>query len=273
MDESKVKEEFEKLRQMYNEDPRQQSFNALVLGEMGSGKSFLERTARMPVHIDSFDPGGTKCLQKNDGQELLDGIFADTRFESEDRLHPTMYQIWKTEFMRRKTSGYFDGIGTYCLDSSTRWAESIMNRILQKAGVITGASDAIGDGIPRFTKDYTPQKIEIQNMINLILDLPCDCIITGHLEQTKDEGTGRVTYRYMTTGKGALIIPTLFDEVWVMDPKETSSGVAYRILTKNTGTYAARSRLAKGGLLETYEEPNIKKILTKVGMLRPDKPY
>lgn len=261
MDESKIKEEFSKLRQMYNEDSKQKSFNALVLGEMGSGKTFLLRTARLPVHIDSFDPGGTKGLR----DEIRDGkVVVDARYESEDRLSPSMYQIWKTEFMRRKTMGYFEAISTYCLDSSTRWAEAIMNRILQKAG--------IAGEPPRFTKDYTPQKIEIQNMLNLILDLPCDCIITGHLEQTKDEASGMVTYRYMTTGKGALIIPTLFDEVWVMSPKETSSGVAYRILTQNTGTYTARSRLSKGGLIETYEEPNIKKILVKAGMPTTDKP-
>jgi len=261
MDESKIKEEFEKLRQMYDEDPKQQSFNALVLGEMGSGKTFLLRTARLPVHIDSFDPGGSKCLR----DEIKDNkVVVDTRYESEDRLNPSMYQIWKTEFMRRKAMGYFEAIGTYCLDSSTRWAEAIMNRILQKAG--------IAGEPPRFTKDYSPQKIEIQNMLNLCLDLPCDFVLTGHMEQVKDEIDGKVRYRYMTTGKGSIIIPTLFDEVWVMEPKETSQGVQYRILTANTGTYTARSRLSKAGLLDTYEEPNIKKILSKVGLSAEDKP-
>jgi len=77
----------------------------------------------------------------------------------------------------------------------------------------------------------------------------------------------------MTTGKGAIIIPTLFDEVYVMDPKKTSDGVKYRVLTQNTGTYTARSRLAKGGLLSMYEEPDIKGILRKAGMDVSDKPY
>jgi hypothetical protein len=227
---------------------------------MGSGKTFLLRTARLPVHVDSFDPGGTKGLR----DEIAAGkIIVDTRFESEDRLNPSMYQLWKTEFARRRDGGYFKSFGTYCLDSSSSWAESIMNRILQKAG-IPGEP-------PRFTKDYTPQKIEIQNMLNLCLDLPCDFILTGHLEATKDEVVGKVVYRYMTTGKGALIIPTLFDEVWVMDPKETSAGVAYRVLTKNTGALTARSRLAKEGLLDQYEEPNIKKILRKAGLSVEDK--
>jgi len=258
-----VKKEAEEIRKMYEEDPKQKSFNALILGEMGTGKTFILRTARTPVHIDSFDRGGTKCLQNEIDKK--DGKFIpDTRYESEDRMCPSMYQLWKTEFMRRKKGGYFDYIGTYCLDSSTSWAEAVMNRILQKA-LIPGQP-------PRFTKDYTPQKIEIQNMLSLCLDLPCDFILTGHVEPVEDKVDGSTRYRYMTTGKGAIIIPTLFDEVYIMDPKKTSDGVKYRLLTKNTGTHAARSRLAKDGLLELYEEPDIKKILKKSGMSVEDKP-
>ena len=262
MDETKFKEEIAKLRQAYADDPKQKTFNLLLLGEMGTGKTFILRTARLPVHTDSFDPGGTKGLR----DEIAAGkIIADTRYESEDRLRPFVYQIWKTEFMRRRSEGYFDRMGTYCLDSSTSWSEAVMNRILQKAKMEGEA--------PRFTKDYTPQKIEIQNMMRYMLDLPCDFILTGHLEQYMDQGEQAIRYRYMTTGKGAIIIPTLFDEVYVMDPKKTSDGVKYRVLTQNTGTYTARSRLAKGGLLSMYEEPDIKGILRKAGMDVSDKPY
>jgi hypothetical protein len=262
MEESAFQTEVQRIRQAYSDDPKQQSFNTLLLGETGTGKTFIMRTARLPVHIDSFDPGGTKCLC----DEIEAGkIIPDTRYESEDRTKPSMYQLWKTEFMRRRKEGYFERIGTYCIDSSTSWAEAIMDRILQKAGIPGEA--------PRFTKDYVPQKIEIQNILRLCLDLPCDFVLTGHLEQVKDEIDGKVRYRYMTTGKGAIIIPTLFDEIYVMDPKETSAGVQYRLLTQNTGTYTARSRLAKGGVLDMYEEPDIKKLLRKAGKDTQDKPY
>jgi len=256
--------EARRVRESYNNDVKQKSFNALILGETGSGKTFLLRTARKPVHIDSFDPGGTKCLQKENSRELLDGIYADTRFESEDRLHPSMYQLWKGEFQRRYNMGYFSKLGTYVIDSSTSWAEVIMNRILEKAGIAGSA--------PRFTKDYTPQKLEIYNMLALCLDLPCDFILTAHLEQYEDKLENTLRYRYMVTGKGAVIIPTKFDEIYAMVPKETSEGVTYRLLTKNTGTYTARSRLAKGGKLELYEKPDIKVILRKAGMDASDKP-
>ena len=81
-----------------------------------------------------------------------------------------------------------------------------------------------------------------------------------------------IRYRYMTTGKGAIIIPTKFDEIYIMIAKEASDGVKYRLLTKNTGTYTARSRLAKEGLLDTYEKPDIKNILKKAEMDSSDKP-
>ncbi len=256
-----VKAEAKRLAELYENDPRQKSFNALVLGELGTGKTFIARTARKPVHIDSFDPGGTKCVREEIKKHE---VIVDSSYESEDRLNPFAYQQWKTNFEHRRKLGYFDHIGTYMIDSSTSWAETIMNRILQKAG--------IAGSPPRFTKDYTPQKIEIFNMLRWCLDLPCDFILTGHLEQFEDAEDKTVRYRYMTTGKGAIIIPTLFDEVYIMTPKETSGGVKYRLLTKNTGTYTARSRLAAGGLLETYEEPNIKAILAKAGMDTQNKP-
>ena len=264
MSDEQILAEARRTRELYNNDKKQKSFNALVLGETGSGKTFLLRTARKPVHIDSFDRGGTKCLQKEGSTELLDGIIADVRFESEDRLEPSMFQIWKTEFERRRKMGYFDNMGTYVIDSSTSWTEVIMNRILQKAGIAGHA--------PRFTKDYDPQKIEIYNMLALCLDLSCDFILTGHLEPFVDQVDKTVRYRYMVTGKGAIIIPTKFDEIYSMVPKETSEGVSYRLLTKNTGTYTACSRLAKGGLLDLYEKPDIKGILRKAGMDTSDKP-
>ena len=73
--------ELPKLRTMYEEDTTQESFNLLLLGESGTGKTSIAATCRGPAVIDSFDPGGTKGLAK----EISSGhIFVDTRWEKED---------------------------------------------------------------------------------------------------------------------------------------------------------------------------------------------
>lgn len=248
------------IKKLYAADPRNESFNLLLLGEMGSGKTFLVRTARRPIHIDSFDPGGTKGLR----DEIAKGyIIADTRWEAEDPENPKMFETWRREFQSRVREDYFNYIGTYLLDSSTFWAEAIMNHILKAAG--------IAGSPPRWSHDYVPQKTEIRNWTRKCLALPCDFIMTGHLESAKDEVSGQIMYRYMTTGKAQVIIPSLFDEVWVMDPKKTADGVDYRILTRATGRHLARSRLAKEGLLSTYEKPDLREILKKAGYKYEDK--
>ena len=252
--------EAEKLRQLYKEDPRQHSFNLLLLGETKTGKTYLMRTARFPVHIDSFDPGGTKGLR----DYILKGdIVADTQFESEDPLKPEMYSKWKSEFEYRFNHGYFESFGTYVLDSATIWAEAIMNWILKKAG-------RAGEP-PKFTKDYFPQRVEIRNYVRKMLDLPCDLVLTGHLEAIEDKVTGDVKWRFLTTGQGTIIIPLFFDELWNTIGREVAGGVKYQLLTKSTGPYLAGTVIGKESF-ETYEEPNIKALLKKAKWPCEDKP-
>ncbi len=250
-----IKVELDKLKTMYDNDKSQDSFNLLLLGESGTGKTTLTTTCRKPVLIDSFDPGGTKGLKK----EIEAGsIFVDTRWEKEDPTHPQAFKAWELEFERRLKEGFFNELGTYVLDSSTTWSAAIMNSILKKAGIPGQA--------PRFTHDYGPQKIIIRNKLQKMFSLPCDFILTGHLEAQKDEVSGKVKWRFLTTGKGVVTIPLLFDEIYVTTTKETSKGVTYQLLTARTSTYLAATRIGRG-IFETYEKPDIMYLLKKAGRL------
>lgn len=269
-----IKAEALKLQQQYIEDPKQNSFNLLLLGESGSGKTTLCSTARYPIHIDSFDPGGTKAMMD---LVKLGKVVVDSRWESEDPTKAAIpktsgapgfeyaYPAWKKEFERRVRSGYFEHFGTYVLDSATTWSMAIMNWILDAAGIVGQA--------PRFTKDYGPQKIEIQNMVKKMLDLPCDFILTGHLESDKDEISGRIRYKFMTTGKAEVIIPLQFDEIWTMIAEQKGlKDVEYRVLTAKNGAYPGATRIGKGKF-DTFETPDIHALLKKAGRSATDKPF
>jgi hypothetical protein len=269
-----IKTEIARVRKFYEEDERQKGFNLLLLGEMGTGKTFLLRTCRKPIWIDSFDPGGTKCLRKwiEKGE-----IIADTQYENEDPFNPTAYKLWRSNFKKRYAANFFDGLGTYVIDSSTTFAAAIMNWQLS-GGDETNSTDRSGTA-PKWSKDYTPQKIELQNYISKALNVPCDFILTGHLQmkerkigERKDgEAIMDIKFRYMAVGQASVFIPLKFDEVWVALADESSRGVKRRLLLDSTGEYLARSRLKSDGMLNTYEDPDIKGILKKVGINAKDK--
>jgi hypothetical protein len=271
-----IQAEIKKVQTFYANDTKQKGFNALFTGEMGTGKTFILRTARLPVWIDSFDPGGSVCLE----DEINQGkIIADTQYESDDPYKPSAFKKWKKNFDERYKSDFFNHIGTYCIDSSTSFSQAVMDWQLHGGDKVDLQKSRAGEA-PKFTKDYTPQKIEMQNRLRRILSLPCDFILTAHLRTiekkigTKKDGEDLIDtkYRYMAVGQAAAFIPTLFNEVYVFQAVERPHRVERRLLLDSTGEYLARSRMKKDGLLDQYEETDIKKLLKKSKRLRPDLP-
>jgi len=262
------KKELERVRNYYNNDKMQKRFSAIITGETNSGKTFLLRTARLPVHIDSFDPGGTKCLMK-----WIDAghIIVDTRWETEDPFNPRIYAEWKKATELRIRIGYFEQFGTYCIDSLTTFGQAAMNYQLGMKG------DA--GGVPQHRRDYNPQKVEIENQIRRLMNLPCDFIITAHLRENRDlksidKSTGikyeEIRYRLYVTGQAVVTVPLLFDELYVLIGK--GNPPRREMLIDSLGQYIARSRLKADGRLDAVEEPNIKKLLKKAGLHWEDKP-
>jgi hypothetical protein len=263
--------ELQKVRDYYEGDPLQRRFSALITGETNAGKTYMLRTARKPIHIDSFDPGGTKCLldliKKGD-------VIADTQWEDDDPFSPDKFAKWMKAVDLRFQIGYFDHFGTYCLDSATTWSDAVMAYGL-------GSKGRAGE-IPQHRHDYMPQKVHMVNYIKKLMRLPCDFILTGHLKENRkvlyiDSKTGiareEVNYRFYTTGQAVVTIPLLFDEVYVLlGDGETSEGPKRKMLIDSLGTYIARSRLKGKGMLGSVEPLDIKALLKKVGFGYADKP-
>ncbi len=252
-----VKKELSELQTMYDASVKNRTFNALIYGGMGTGKTNLLTTCRRPVLIHSFDPGGTNTIRN----EIGNGIYADTRYEVEDAEKPSAFQAWDKEYDRLKAGGVFSQIGTYAIDSATMWSASAMNVVLKKAGRA---------GAVPFQQDYLPAMVMIENAIKDMVSLPCDCILICHDDADKDEATGKMFVGPMFVGKLKVRVPILFDEIYMAVTKETSKGAEYSLLTRNTGLYKARTRLGKGKF-ETYEQQDIKALLQKAGWESGDK--
>lgn len=254
-----VQKELSAIRDMYTNNSRTKTFNALIYGGMGTGKTKLLETCRKPVFDFSFDPGGTTTIR----DAIAKGdIIADTRYEGEDPKNPTAADLWDKEYSRLKSGGIFNSIGTLCVDSGTTWTSAIMNYTLKKAGRVGGTPQQ---------NDYLPTMVVMENAIKDMCSLPCDFIFICHEDSDKDEATGKMFIGPLLIGKLKYRIPILFDEVYCAMSKETSSGVNYHLLTRSTGLYKARTRLGRGGLFEMYEEQDIKKLLNKAGYDTSDK--
>lgn len=265
--------EAEKLRTRYSEN-RGKRFAALLIGEKGVGKTSLLRTARLPVHIDSFDPGGTIVL---DDMILKGDIVADTSYEEEDPLAPRAFAEWRRNMEDRVRKKYFNSFSTYCLDSCTLWSDSIMYWVQNKAD-INGSLGLLGNA-PRRNHDYVPQKVQIQAWLKKIIALPCDVIVTGHLYgiyepyKTKEGDIDeRLTkYRFLSTGKATVVIPLEFSEMWVLVSTSTSEGRKYEIITGPDGMYWGSTRVGNRGKFSLREKPDIKALLKKAGWPTNDK--
>ncbi len=266
-----AKEELKRVRAYYEGDHLQKRFSALITGETNAGKTFILRTARKPIHVDSFDPGGTKCLtdwiRKGD-------IVVDSSYEDDDPFEPKAFAKWMRDIDRRMHVKYFHQFATYCLDSATTFGMAVMAHQLGSAG-------KAGE-VPRHRHDYNPQKVQMINYFRKLMNLPCDFILTGHLRETRrlinlDTSTGvakeEVKHRFYTTGQAVVTIPLLFDEIYVIK-EEGRGGINPKriMLIDSLGEYIARSRLKGNGKLDATEPPDIKALLKKTGFDATDKP-
>lgn len=261
-----IKKQAEEIKRMYSEDPRTQTFNALIYGALKTGKTSILRTCPKPVFVHSFDPSGTLVLR-----DMIekDEVLADTSFEKEDPFKPTACRLWEASFNNLYRKGFFDHVGTFALDSMTTWASVIMNEVIRQAAA-KKKNREIG-GAPQ-QQDWLLQMSFIENYIRKFLSLPCHCILLGHADQPKDEdGNNSGNLGIMITGKLKERIPALFSEIYYLRIKDYKTGTR-ELLTQPVYGIQAGSRLGYRGRLDKTESPDIKKIMDKVGLDNSDKP-
>ena len=240
--------------------------NFLLYGDFGTGKTHALSTCPRPIWIDCFDPGGTKTAAL---QPLIASgdIIVDNRWESDSWQDPFAYNEWEREMESREQEGLFDMIGTYCLDSITRWADTMMWEILRRGTPGKGTRKGKHPEI----QDYGVQQMTAVDWLGRMMSYPCHIVVTGHIGLLKDEVTGGVETGLLLAGKLSDKVPLVFDEKYITCAKDGSKGVEYRFQTKNDGKYKAETRMG-GSSFDMWEDPNIRSLLKRAGKSWEDKP-
>jgi hypothetical protein len=230
------------------------TFNALVMGELGAGKSHLFITCPAPIMIDAFDPGTARLA-------VYKPLIQSGKLIINDYSAPGMYSQWEKDFEMRVKNNVLNSIGTYGLDSFTTWFRSQRDELARSKGR--------ADGIP-YQSDYLVLGLNIINIVTICTAANCNFILTAHMDLDKEEVTGRMIARFRSIPSLKTDIPTLFDEVYVLQSEETREGAKRSLVTQSTGKYTARTRIGSG-IFDVHEEPDIKKLLAKAGMPSEDK--
>lgn len=93
------------------------------------------------------------------------------------------------------------------------------------------------------------------------------CVCTHeYLQKKKDRGSGDVTVvlrQPLFTGNNRESIPTMFDNVWWVSPKETGQGIIAQVHTVPDDNTYAKTRM--GGVLPPImRDPDLTKVIEKM---------
>jgi len=186
---------FKKMREEYGADENADKINILLVGEAGSGKTHLLKSAPGPILIDCFDPGGLRLQSFK--EDIKSGRIIPRYWDKEDPDDPRMYEAWEEQIDRDMESGIFNHIGTHVIDSLTMWDRALMNYILKLKKI---KSSGLIPATPQI-QNYSQLKHAMSAELGVRTSQPCNFILTSHIELVKDDVTGEVLYQPMVSGQ------------------------------------------------------------------------
>lgn len=218
-----------------------QKVDVLVYGGSGTGKTQFAATFNAVgnvVFID-FDSGLKTVRGWKDVSyfTVLETLPKPSAYVSFMRLLP--------QLEKRIINGEFN---TVCLDSLTTFSECVLNAVMYESG-------KLGQN-PSFV-EWGEQMRRIKSVIDRLLVLPCNIVVTAHEQFEKDELSGKVWCLPLVTGKLATRISLYFDEVYHLQVEANKDSSSYTMLTRPDRYYTAKSRI---GFKDAYVPTNYKSI-------------
>lgn len=273
------KEWFEKSKAQYEADPRTTTFNGLILGEQGTGKTNSLLTLPRPLVIISFDIKGTDTIHHEiikPDSNIIVLRYWEHNFSGGNNPIVKFNRDWQ-EMKRAKV---FDNIASIAMDSSTTW----MNLLLMHFANLGGR---VGNGsIQIEIQDYLQQSKVCFDFARELLGLPCHVVMLGHILR-------RLAYETQAGQKGLLgsnsevlkiyesfhapeklgaEFPSMFSNCFRAQAPEVGSTRGYSWSLVNQGGMVYKSRHnVDGKLLKDSEPQDFRALFKKVGLDWEDK--
>jgi len=201
----------------------------LVYGQAGAGKTTLIKTLPNPVILSA--EGGLLSIRDADLPFIEISSIADLR------------------------EAY-----SWLVDNAKDFSSVAVDSISEIAEVVLNAEKKVAKD-PR--QAYGAMQEQMTDLIRAFRDLPMHVLVTAKLEKMQDE-MGRMLYAPSMPGnKIGPQLPYFFDEVLAMRIEKISDGVAWHGLKcHGDASWQAKDR---SGKLDEWEEPNLSKIIAKIG--------
>jgi hypothetical protein len=225
----------------------------LLYGNSGAGKTYAIGTAPKPILLHSFDPGGWKTL--NSLVESRD-VIVDDRFEKVD----DPFGLWDRTFFELLKGRVFESFATYAIDSGTIWANEMLETLARREGAKTIQ-----------LQHYKEQQRKLAIMIKTFASLPCNFILTGHIESERDETDGRIKNGLMIAGKAKTLVPMYFDEMYCVHATFENKKEKHFFQVRPDLKYTARSRMFRNLPSPYLDDASFKTVFRVAGIPFKDK--
>lgn len=199
-----------------------ENINFLIIGGVGSGKSFLAATFPTPAFLFDFDKQVTVY-------EGLDIDYEQYDFSNQGWLK--FEQDLSKVLLEKKYK-------TLIIDSMTSLQAVALERALAINPIRNEAQGA------KFEVHYSLMRTLIEGQIRRILSYIGYKVIIAHLEMDKDKEGGVIGCHPYLVGALKTVLPTFFGEILYAQRRYLDNKQTYCLQTVNAGMYNARSNLS-----------------------------
>ena len=221
------------------------NFKLLVMGEPGVGKTVLACSFPGPTLLLDFDDKADSAAQFYKGQDFLNQIDVEQLGANllDDPIQRLNEIVDKTLIPQQRASKM--EYQTIILDSITTFSRAVLNHIVKTNPGIKRVTSK--QGVQPGMQDYGILRREFAKLIPGLLSLPCNIVMTAHIDAKKDDLTGEISRGPVMDGSFSQELAIYFKEVWVLNV-EKGKRIAQ---TQSDYKYKCRSQIK--GLPEKFD--------------------